>query len=685
METSPTRFQSRRRLSPATPLAPTLLYNNTVLARTTNGFDSGGRLSIVSDGVNSATYSYVANSPLVSQIDFKNSGTLRMSTTKSYDALNRLTNIVSSTNTVAVAGFAYSYNSANQRTAVTREDGSYWIYTYDGLGQVTSGKKYWGDGTPVAGQQFEYAFDQIGNRTSSRAGGDQWGANLRYATYAANNLNQYTSRTVPAALDVVGSAKTNATVTVNNQPTYRKGEYFRAQISTNNASGAVWLALTNLAVLNNGGNPDITVTNTGNAFLPQTPESFTYDADGNLAQDGRWQYTWDGENRLVTIEALAGLPTAAKYKLDLTYDMQGRRVQKLLSTNSGSGYVAQYTNRFAYDGWNLFGILNPQLAVLQSFTWGLDLSGSLQGAGGVGGLLALNDSINGVQFATFDGNGNLSALTKAIDSTTAARCEYGPFGEIIRATGPMAKASPFRFSTKYQDETDLLYYGYRYYSPNTGRWLARDPVGPKGGLNVYALAENQPARKIDRLGLAGTDLSHFSDLNAGPCGNFSWKITWSLAQNQGHADPDIGGIIVQVVQAYFNVRLCDTAQSRFHFGPPSKLNVNPSDWPFYELWSIPPDKSHPVRTGTPWDDYWQMPDFGEGTQGTITIIGKADYFDGQSPPWYFQPDPGSPSGELPTSRWFDSPAPPTSSVFRTLTATWNCCCHTGRTKVTTND
>ena len=42
-------------------------------------------------------------------------------------------------------------------------------------------------------------------------------------------------------------------------------------------------------------------------------------------------------------------------------------------------------------------------------------------------------------------------------------CSEGPFGELLRATGPMAKANPFRFSTKYQDdETDLLYYGYRY-------------------------------------------------------------------------------------------------------------------------------------------------------------------------------------------------------------------------------
>ena len=42
------------------------------------------------------------------------------------------------------------------------------------------------------------------------------------------------------------------------------------------------------------------------------------------------------------------------------------------------------------------------------------------------------------------------------------RYSYSPFGEVIRATGPMAKANPLRFSTKYQDgETDLLYYGSR--------------------------------------------------------------------------------------------------------------------------------------------------------------------------------------------------------------------------------
>jgi len=65
-------------------------------------------------------------------------------------------------------------------------------------------------------------------------------------------------------------------------------------------------------------------------------------------------------------------------------------------------------------------------------------------------------------------------------------CFEGPFGEVIRATGPMAKANPFRFSTKYQDdETDLVYYDFRYLNTSTGRWLSQDPAGERGGLNLY--------------------------------------------------------------------------------------------------------------------------------------------------------------------------------------------------------
>jgi uncharacterized protein RhaS with RHS repeats len=63
-----------------------------------------------------------------------------------------------------------------------------------------------------------------------------------------------------------------------------------------------------------------------------------------------------------------------------------------------------------------------------------------------------------VYFPAYDGNANIMALCKGSDGSWAAQYEYGPFGELIRANGPMAKANPLRFSTKYQDEeTGLVY------------------------------------------------------------------------------------------------------------------------------------------------------------------------------------------------------------------------------------
>lgn len=194
-----------------------------------------------------------------------------------------------------------------------------------------------------------------------------------------------------------------------------------------------------------------------------------------------------------------------KKRLDFAYDYQGRRVQKIVSVWNGLAYAPQSTNRFVYDGWNLIGMLDAQSSILQSFTWGLDLSGSLQGAGGVGGLVSMtvySGTNVGTYFYSFDGNGNVAALVNAADGTVSANYEYDPFGQVIRATGLMAKANPFRFSTKFQDdETGLNYYGYRYYNSITGRWPNRDPIGERGGKNVYAFVGNAPTFRHDVLGL----------------------------------------------------------------------------------------------------------------------------------------------------------------------------------------
>ena len=114
----------------------------------------------------------------------------------------------------------------------------------------------------------------------------------------------------------------------------------------------------------------------------------------------------------------------------------------------------------------------------------------MQHAEEIGGLLWVNDASTlnsqpSTHLVSYVGNGNVVGLFNAADGSESARYEYGPFGEVIRGTGLMSRANPFRFSSKYQDdETDLLYYGYRYYSPSMGRWISRDPIEEAGGLGT---------------------------------------------------------------------------------------------------------------------------------------------------------------------------------------------------------
>jgi len=57
-------------------------------------------------------------------------------------------------------------------------------------------------------------------------------------------------------------------------------------------------------------------------------------------------------------------------------------------------------------------------------------------------------------------------------------------------------------STKYfDDETGLVYFGFRYYSPELGRFVSRDPIGARGGANLYGFLGNSPVGRWDLLGM----------------------------------------------------------------------------------------------------------------------------------------------------------------------------------------
>jgi hypothetical protein len=157
------------------------------------------------------------------------------------------------------------------------------------------------------------AYDDIGNRTASKDGGDDSGLGLRSSAYTRNSLNQYTGRANAPFVDVVGLARAGAAVTVNGVAAARRGEYFRRELGVTNADG----------------------------------------------------------------------PAAAPRM---------------------------------YDGWACLAELNAgNNAYIAGYAWGLDLSGTTTGAGGVGGLLWIRPSGGVAHFAAHDNNGNVIGLVDVLD------------------------------------------------------------------------------------------------------------------------------------------------------------------------------------------------------------------------------------------------------------------------------
>jgi RHS repeat-associated protein len=473
-------------------------------------YDPSSRLQTLTVGPNVATYAYLPNSSLVSTITVSNSGAVRLTTAKTYDNLNRLASTVSTPSTSPIVSSAYTYNAANQRTKTTLADGQSWNYAYDALGQVTSAKKTLATGATLGGHDFAYTYDDLGNRKTTTTNGQSsvyTNAAPSPSDSWASVPNVYAERTVPGVVDVTGTANPAASVVVNQADAQRQGDAFYRAVPVDNTAAPVYLPVEIVGVRNNAGpaGEDAVTTQTRSAFVPQARELYTH--DHNLTADGRWLYTWDAENRLTAMETQTAAVTAGvpKQKLEFSYDAQSRRVAKKVSNWSGTAYTVAIETRFIYDGWNLLAEVNALAAntPIRTYVWGLDLSGSTQGAGGVGGLLAVNSGTS-TYAAAYDGNGNVSALVNAADGTLAARYDYNAFGERVLTDGPAALLNPFRFSTKYEDpESGLLYYGFRYYNPSTGRWPSRDPIEEQGGVNLYGFVGNDPVGSVDVLGLAG--------------------------------------------------------------------------------------------------------------------------------------------------------------------------------------
>lgn len=482
------------------------------------GYDTYGRFSTVGVGGISLTYTYTANSNLLASLSDTASGWTQTRTfLPNRDLLDVIEGKVGA---ASVGRFDYGYDELGRRTSVRKTsdsgatlygrygngtEGLTTTFGYDDRSQVTSEVTTVGTSpTVLNGRNDAYAYDNFGNRASI-AGTTH---NSAAAGYTTNALNQYTVRTVPGTADVAGAATAGTTVTVSSSggPTRtasRHGQYFFDGYPLDNSANPIYRALT----VSDGSSSQQLLS-----FVSKTPEVMAYDADGNLTSDGRWDYAFDAENRLVSVQTHTSLspsplPNSDARRVEFTYDYLGRRVQKIVRSGyNGSTFATAATTRYIYDGWNLlaeYSVSGSTLALVRSFTWGLDWSGTLQGAGGVGGLLLIAESGQTYQ-PFYDGNGNLMGLTKRSDGSLVAAYEYDAFGQTIRESGAYAASNPFRFSTKYTDlDIGLVYYGLRYYNPSLGRFINRDPKEEGGGLNLYAFCLNNAVNAWDYLGMDG--------------------------------------------------------------------------------------------------------------------------------------------------------------------------------------
>jgi RHS repeat-associated protein len=159
---------------------------------------------------------------------------------------------------------------------------------------------------------------------------------------------------------------------------------------------------------------------------------------------------------------------------------------------------------YIYDGKRVIQERN-YTTPLVAYTRGNDLSQTLEGAGGIGGLLAWsvgNGSGGCASHAYYhaDGNGNITYLETSAQGQGASY-EYDPYGNLYTYSGSLAAGNVYRFSSKECHVNSGMYsYLYRFYDPELQRWVNRDPIQEWGGINLYTLCYNNPQGYIDPEG-----------------------------------------------------------------------------------------------------------------------------------------------------------------------------------------
>jgi len=369
-------------------------------------------------------------------------------TTYSYDTLDRLVGVTDPYSQTV----GYGYDPEGNRTLLTYPDGKQVSYAFDALNRLTTV-------TDWLGQTTTYTYDP-----ASRLVGEAH-ANGTTAAYTYDAADRLTALTDVRADASVIAAYTNTLDPVGN-PT---------QVASTEP------------VVGFATGPGATYTyDAENRLTDVSGTPVAYDANGNMTAKGADTYTYDFQDRL-TQTVIAGAIT------DYRYDGLGNRYERT---------VAGTSQRYVLD---VSGRLTQVLA-------DTDASGNITAYYVYGQGLISRIQPGGKTFTYhYDPRGTTVALSDAAGTLTD-RYAYDEFGNLLNRRG--ATPNPFRYLGRHgvQDEGDgLNYIRARYYAPEWGRFVSKDPMPgkPNDGqtLNRYVYALNNSIVLID------------------PSGLFSWKAT----------------------------------------------------------------------------------------------------------------------------------------------------------------
>ena len=481
------------------------------------GYDSTRRLTSVSSPAGAFNYIYdPVQLQRADELTFPNGAYI----TNSYDSVARLlSTVLKNSGGTVLDSESYAYNAANQRTSEMNTAGDFRNYTYDNEGELTSAIGKEAGGTANRWQeQFGYGYDPAGNLNYRTNNGFVQAFNV-------NNLNELSTVNRSGTLTVGGtttSPATNVTVNTTNAFLYADATFAATNIPLVNGTNT----FTAIAKDSYGR----VSSNTSTAWMPLVP-TYAYELNGNLLLERNAAgtitnrcFAYDDENELISV----WVPNV--WSNNFVYDGKLRRRIERDYTWNGSSWVQTNEIHFIYDGNVVVQERDANNLPQITYTRGTDLSGSLQGAGGIGGLLARTDmglwTVGSGQATAFyhaDGNGNITAMINNLQ-LIVAKYLYDSFGCTLSVSGSLAGANKYRFSSKeWNENAGLYYYLYRFYDPNLQRWPNHDPIGEPGfellryhnskpprliemlrqigGNNLYEFVRNQPTDLFDSLGL----------------------------------------------------------------------------------------------------------------------------------------------------------------------------------------